>query len=115
MNKEIHHFLITPFWVDLFKSTRSPFVKVLTKLRYYIITTIISQQDKKIGRTVRYLASDCALWKSTIFDGFMELMKEISVKADKDYILTLYNPLHSKKDFVEFHFHSDIYKVDDVN
>ena len=45
----------------------------------------------------------------------MELMKEISVKADKDYILTLYYPLHSKQDFVEFHFHSDIYKVDDVN
>lgn len=97
---------------DLLESKKSPLVKVLTKLRHYNITTIISQQSTKgIGRTVRRLASDCALWKGIGYDDFMDLMKEIPVKADKDYLWNLYNSLKNKHDFVEFHFHCDTYKV----
>lgn len=97
---------------DLLESKKSPLVKVLTKLRHYNITTIVSQQSTKgIGRTVRRLASDCALWKGIGNDDFMDLMKEIPVKADKDYLWSLYNSLTNKHDFVEFHFHCDSYKV----
>ena len=97
---------------DLLESKRSPLVKILTKLRHYNITTIISQQSTKgIGRTVRRLASDCALWKGIGYDDFNDLMKEIPVKADKKYLWELYNSLQNKHDFVEFHFHCDSYKV----
>ena len=97
---------------DLLESKKSPLVKVLTKLRHYNITTIISQQSTKgIGRTARRLASDCALWKGIGYDDFMDLMKEIPVKADKDYLWNLYSSLKNKHDFVEFHFHCDTYKV----
>ena len=97
---------------DLLESKKSPLVKILTKLRHYNITTIISQQSTKgIGRTVRRLASDCALWKGIGYDDFIDLMREIPVKADKDYLWELYTSLKNKHDFVEFHFHCDKYKV----
>ena len=101
---------------DLLESKRSPLVKTLTKLRHYNITTIRSQQSTKgIGRTARRLASDCALWKGMGYDDFMDLMKEIPVKADKGYIWTLYISLRNKHDFVEFHFRCDSYKVNIIN
>ena len=101
---------------DLLESKKSPLVKILTKLRHYNITTIVSQQSTKgIGRTVRRLASDCALWKGIGYDDFIDLMKEIPVKADKKYLWTLYNSLQNKHDFVEFHFHCDSYKVNRIN
>ena len=97
---------------DLLESKKSPLVKILTKLRHYNITTIVSQQSTKgIGRTVRRLASDCALWKGIGYDDFIDLMREIPIKADKDYLWKLYNSLKNKHDFVEFHFHCDKYKV----
>lgn len=97
---------------DLLESKKSPLVKVLTKLRHYNITTIVSQQSTKgIGRTVRRLASDCALWKGIGYDDFIDLMKEIPVKADKEYLWQLYSSLKNKHDFVEFHFHCDSYRV----
>ena len=96
---------------DLLENKKSPLVKILTKLRHYNITTIVSQQSTKgIGRTVRRLASDCALWKGVGYDDFFDLMKEIPVKADKDYLWQLYQSLKNKHDFVEFHFHCDTYK-----
>lgn len=97
---------------DLLENKNSPVVKILTKLRHYNITVIISQQSTKgIGRTCRRLASDCILWRGIGYDDFMDFIKETPLRMDRDTAWQLYNSLKNKHDFFELHFHNDTYSL----
>jgi hypothetical protein len=76
---------------DLLERKESPVVKLMSKLRHYNITTIISQQSTKgIGRTIRRLTSDCILWKGIGKKDFMKLLDEMPIEISKDYLRSLF-------------------------
>jgi hypothetical protein len=96
---------------DLLERKESPVVKLLSKLRHYNITTIISQQSTKgIGRTVRRLTSDVVLWKGIGAEDFNKLLDEMSISVGKDYLWSIYQTLKGKHDYLEIHPHCGIYE-----
>ena len=93
---------------DSLEKRNQPLVKKLTKLRHYNITTIISQQScKGIGKTVRILCSDIALWKGFGEEDVLDLFKEMSLPMDKKDIFAIYKTLTNKHDRIEIHKHVD--------
>jgi hypothetical protein len=96
---------------DLLERKESPIVKLMSKLRHYNITTIVSQQSTKgIGRTVRRLTSDCCLWKGIGYEDFMKLLDEMPIEVGKDYLWSLYQTLKNKHDYLEIHPHCNVYE-----
>jgi hypothetical protein len=96
---------------DLLEREESPVVKLMSKLRHYNTTTIISQQSTKgIGRTVRILTSDCLLWKGIGHEDFMKLLDEMPIEVSKDYLWSLYQTLKNKHDYLEIHPHCGVYE-----
>jgi hypothetical protein len=101
---------------DLLERKESPVVKLMSKLRHYNITTIVSQQSTKgIGRTVRRLTSDCVLWKGIGYEDFMKLLDEMPISLSKDYLWSLYQTLKNKHDYIEIHPHCEVYEVRQFN
>jgi hypothetical protein len=97
---------------DLLERKESPVVKLLSKLRHYNITTIISQQSTKgIGRTVRRLTSDCILWKGISQEDFFKILDEMPIEVGKDYLWELYKTLTHKHDYLEIHPHCGVYEA----
>lgn len=98
--------------VDLLETKKSPLVKLLTKVRHYNVSVIISQQSTKgIGKTVRRLATDMVLWKGIGEDDFLDLMREISITVDKHLLWNVYHSFKNKRDKLVIHSHCDIIEI----
>lgn len=98
---------------DLLESKMSQMVKFLTKCRHYNITCIISQQSTKgIGRTVRRLASDCALWRGFGEDDFIGLTREFNLSMNRRDLYDIYKNFKDKHDCMLFHSHLDEVEVE---
>lgn len=93
---------------DTLERRNQPLVKMLTKLRHYNITTIISQQScKGIGRTPMLLCSDVCLWKGFGEEDFMNLFSEMSLPIPKKELWKIYTTFRNKHDHLEVHRHMD--------
>lgn len=99
--------------IDLLETKKSPLVKLLTKIRHYNISCIVSQQSTKgIGKTVRRLATDLVLWKGVGEEEFIDIMKEISISIDKHLLWNIYSDFKNKRDKLVIHPHCDIIEIE---
>jgi energy-coupling factor transporter ATP-binding protein EcfA2 len=93
----------------------NPLVQMMTKLRHYNITCIMSQQSiRGIGKTVRRLASDCSLWSRFGRDDFLDLTSELNLNVEPRELYKVYKKLEGNHSCMHFHNHCDEIEVEVV-
>jgi hypothetical protein len=97
------------------ENKNSPVVQMLTKLRHFNITAILSQQSiRGIGKTVRRLASDCSLWSGFGRDDFLDLVSELNINSDPRDLYQIYRNLDGPHSCMNFHNHLNEVEIEVV-